>query len=252
MAKHTVFDPERDDPFILSRTAIDEFLKCQKCFYFKRRLGLKPPRLIPLTLAIATDAILKNDFDEVRQSGGQSHYVWETHDLNVHAFSHPDMEDWRNNFRGIRYLHEPTNQEITGAIDDVWERLDTGQLHVVDYKSTSKKDDPDIESGWGFGYKRQMEVYQWLFRKNGFDIHETGYFLYINGRKDTAFYDEETGGETVGRMLFRTTLIPYDGDTGWVDDIIYQCKDTLRSDEIPEGSEGCDSCRYFRERSEIE
>ena len=59
MAKHTVFDPERDDPFILSRTAIDEFLKWQKCFYFKRRLGLKPPRLIPLTLAIATDAILK-------------------------------------------------------------------------------------------------------------------------------------------------------------------------------------------------
>ena len=162
------------------------------------------------------------------------------------------MEDWRNNFRGIRYLHEPTNQEITGAIDDVWERLDTGQLHIVDYKSTSKKDDPDIESGWGFGYKRQMEVYQWLFRKNGFDIHETGYFLYINGRKDTAFYDEETGGETVGRMLFRTTLIPYDGDTRWVDDIIYQCKDTLRSDEIPEASEGCDSCRYFRERSEIE
>ena len=53
-------------------------------------------------------------------------------------------------------------------------------------------------------------------------------------------------------MLFRTTLIPYDGDTRWVDDIIYQCKDTLRSEEIPEGSEGCDSCRYFRERSEIE
>jgi hypothetical protein len=30
MAKDTVFDPERDDPFILSRTAIDEFLNGMK------------------------------------------------------------------------------------------------------------------------------------------------------------------------------------------------------------------------------
>ena len=251
MARHTVFDPDREDPFILSRTAVDEFLDCRKCFYLKRRLGLKPPRLVPLTLAIATDAILKNEFDEVRNSD-QSHYVWQTHHLNVSAFSHPDMEDWRNNFRGIRFLHEATNQVITGAIDDVWQSMETDQLHIVDYKSTSKKEDPDIESGWGFGYKRQMEVYQWLFRQNGFDVNEKGYFLYINGRKDTGFYDTGNDGETVGRMLFRTTLIPYDGDTGWVDDVIYQCRDTLRGDEIPEGSERCDRCRYFRERGEIE
>ena len=252
MAKHTVFDPDRDDPFILSRTAIDEFFECRKCFYLKRRMGLKPPRLVPLTLAIATDAILKNEFDELRQKEVQSHHVWQTHQLNVTAFSHPDMEDWRNNFRGIRYLHESTNLEIIGAIDDVWQSTETDQLHIVDYKSTSKKEDPDIESGWGFGYKRQMEVYQWLFRQNGFDIHETGYFLYINGRKDTGFYDSEPAGETVGRMLFKTTLIPYDGDTSWVDDVIYKCKDTLKSNDLPEGNENCDRCRYFRERGEFE
>ena len=252
MAKHTVFDPERDDPFFLSRTAIDEFLECRKCFYLKRRLGLKSPRMVPLTLAIATDAILKNEFDEVRGNEAQSHHVWETHELNVRAFNHQDMEDWRNNFRGIRYLHESTNQIITGAIDDVWERMDTGELHIVDYKSTSKKDDPDIESGWGFGYKRQMEIYQWLFRKNGFDIHETGYFLYINGRKDTSFYEDGRDGGTVGRMLFKTTLIPYDGDTNWIDDVIVQCRDTLRSDELPAGSSHCDNCRYFRERGEFD
>ena len=134
MARHTVFDPDREDPFILSRTAIDEFLDCRKCFYLKRRLGLKPPRLVPLTLAIATDAILKNEFDEVRNSD-QSHHVWQTHNLNVSAFSHPDMENWRNNFRGIRFLHEATNQEITGAIDDVWQSTETDKLHIVDYKS---------------------------------------------------------------------------------------------------------------------
>ena len=97
-----------------------------------------------------------------------------------------------------------------------------------------------------------MEVYQWLFRQNGFDVNETGYFLYINGRKDTGFYDTGNDGETVGRMLFRTTLIPYAGDTGWVDDVIYQCRSTLEGSDVPEGSENCDRCRYFRERGELE
>ena len=77
MAKHTVFDPNRDDPFILSRTGIDEFLDCPKCFYLKRRLGLAFPKSFPLTLAIATDAILKNEFDEIRRNRHQKHHVFQ-------------------------------------------------------------------------------------------------------------------------------------------------------------------------------
>ena len=252
MAKHTVFDPNRDDPFILSRTAIDEFLDCPKCFYLKRRLGLAFPKSFPLTLAIATDAILKNEFDEIRRNRHQKHHVWKENKLNVCTFSHQDLGNWRNNFRGIRYLHVPTNQLVFGAVDDIWQNLETNKIHIVDYKSTSKKADPDIESGWGFGYKRQMEIYQWLFHQNGFDVSEVGYFLYINGRKDTGFYETDQNGETVGRMLFKTNLIPYSGNFDWVDGILCQCKATLEGSTLPKASDHCDRCRYFSQRGQIE
>ena len=246
-----LYRPGCDKPFKVSRSKIDLFNKCPRCFYIDRRLGTGRPPGFPFNLNSAVDSLLKTEFDSHRKAGTQ-HPILESHGIDARPVAHAQLDDWRENFKGVQSLHEPTKLLITGAIDDLWQEPN-GDYVVVDYKATSKKDAMTaLDQDWHIGYKRQMEVYQWLFRKNGFDIHETGYFLYINGRKDTSFYDAETGGEMVGRMLFRTTLIPYDGNTEWVDDIIYQCKDTLKSEEIPEGSEGCDSCRYFRERSEIE
>jgi hypothetical protein len=72
----------------LSRSAIEQFIRCPRCFYQQRRLGLKQPSMVPLTLAVATDALLKNEFDAIR---GQdvAHAVWQQHGLNVRAYVHP-------------------------------------------------------------------------------------------------------------------------------------------------------------------
>ena len=80
-----------------------------------------------------------------------------------------------------------SSTEIFGAVDDVWENLDTGELHIVDYKSTSKQGESSIDVGWGEGYKRQMEIYQWLFREAGHTLSNTGCFLYVDGSKDGGF-----------------------------------------------------------------
>ena len=37
--------------------------------------------------------------------------------------------------------------EIFVAVDDVWQGLTSNGLDIVDYKSTSKKGNPNIESG---------------------------------------------------------------------------------------------------------
>ena len=179
----------------------------------------------------------------------QHHPVWDEFGLHVRAFSHEAMELWRNNFKGIRHLHEPTNLEIFGAVDDVWEHLETGELHIVDYKSTSKQGDPSIEGG-GFadGYKRQMEVYQWLFRKEGFEVSDEGYFLYVNGSKNGPFFSVEL----VGNMKFKTTLIEYEGDTSWVEPVIFGAKECLINDYLPDSGVDCDNCRYFNLRLALE
>ena len=142
---------------------------------------------------------------------------------------------------------------MVGAVDDIWEDINSKELYLVDYKSTSKKGDPDIETGWGSAYKRQMEIYQWLFRKNGFPVSDTGYFLYVNGIKgDNDFYSDHQGYEDVGFMEFKTTLISYTGNSDWVSDTLLRIKETLMDDKLPPANESWDENRYFYERLHVE
>jgi hypothetical protein len=229
----------------LSRSALEQHIRCPRCFYQQRKLGLKQPSMVPLTLAVATDALLKNEFDAIR---GQdvTHAVWAEHGLHVRAFAHPDIELWRNNFKGMRISH-PSGADVYGAVDDVWEDLETGELHIVDYKSTSKQGEPSIDVGWGEGYKRQMEIYQWLFRQAGHKVSDIGYFLYVNGSKQGGFYPDGTEGV----MRFATTLIPYVGKDSWVDGAVWAAVACVQSDQAPESGTDCDNCRYFNERSAL-
>ena len=50
------------------------------------------------------------------------------------------------------------------------------------------------------------------FLKNGFDVSDEGFFLYVNGIKgDNNFYYDHDGYQDIGFMEFKTTLIPYTG-----------------------------------------
>lgn len=37
-----------------------------------------------------------------------------------------------------------------------------------------------LDQDWQIGYKRQMEVYQWLLRQNGCTVSDIGYFVYCS------------------------------------------------------------------------
>ena len=66
MPRAKLFDPASEDTFPLSRTVLNSLCDVRDVFYLHRRLGVSPPKMIPLTLAIATDALLKNEFDAIR------------------------------------------------------------------------------------------------------------------------------------------------------------------------------------------
>lgn len=231
----------------LSRSALEQYIRCPCCFYQQRRLGLKPIPGIPLTLAVATDALLKNEFDAIRGTDSM-HPAWENVGVPLRAFSHPDIDSWRNNRQGVRALHS-SGTEIYGAVDDIWENRETGELHVVDYKSTSKQGNPSIDEGWGDGYKRQAEIYLWLLRQRGFPTSRTAFFLYVNASKQGLFYRQ---GTLDGEMRFTTTIIPYVGNDEWVDAAISRAVECLRGDRAPTPLESCDTCRFFVSRAELE
>jgi len=229
-----VYLPDSKDPFRLSRSKIDLFLNCPRCFYLDRRLGVSQPPGFPFNLNSAVDVLLKKEFD-IHRAKKTAHPLMKAYGILAVPFSHENMDRWRENFKGIEYYHQPTNLLIFGAVDDIWQSPN-GELIVVDYKATSKDEAVSIDADWQISYKRQMEVYQWLLRQNGFKVSRTGYFVYANGRRDKKAFD--------AKLEFDVTVLPYKGDVAWVESAIYDIHKCLNSGKIPSTHEDCDYCAY--------
>jgi len=229
-----LFDPADEKPFKVSRSKIDLFLECPRCFYLDRRLGVGRPPGFPFTLNVAVDKLLKKEFD-IHRAKKETHPLMAKYGIDAIPVHHEDLEIWRENFKGIRVLHEPTNLQISGAIDDLWVNPE-GEFIVVDYKATAKESEVNIDAEWQIGYKRQMEVYQWLLRQKGFKTSSTGYFVYVNGKTDRKAFD--------AKLEFDIKIIPYTGDDSWIPDTLLKIKDCLMKETVPLPGKGCEYCPY--------
>ena len=230
-----LYQPLSSKPFKLSRSKIELYMECPKCFYLDRRLGVGRPPGFPFALNSAVDSLLKKEFDLLRRNH-EAHPLMKKYGIDAIPAEHEMLDEWRSNFKGVKYLHPVTNLLISGAIDDLWQNTQ-GEYIVVDYKSTSKNEEIiALDKDWQKSYKRQMEIYQWLLRQNGYKVSDTGYFLYCNGRTDMERFD--------GKLEFNLTLIPYQGNDDWVEGIIGAVHGCLNSDVVPEASITCDFCAY--------
>lgn len=229
-----LFNPGAKESFWLSRSKIDLFLECPRCFYLDRRLGVARPPGFPFSLNSAVDTLLKKEFD-IHRTNQTAHPLMKAYGIDAVPFEHKKIGDWRDNFKGVQFHHELTNFIVSGAIDDVWINLQK-ELLVVDYKSTSKSGEVNIDADWQIGYKRQMEIYQWLLRRNGFKVSNTGYFVYCNGDTDKEAFD--------GKLEFDVRIISYVGDDSWIEKAVIDAHACLVNDNIPKASDNCDYCRY--------
>jgi hypothetical protein len=187
--------------------------------------------------------LLKSEFD-VHRAAGTPHPLLEAYGLDAVPAPHEQIDAWRENFKGVQFLHEPTNLIITGAIDDLWIDKDSSYI-VVDYKATAKKEPvKELNYGWQIGYKRQMEIYQWLLRRNGLQVSDTGFFVYCTGNPNAPAFD--------AKIDFDIHLISYEGDDAWVEPTIMQLHHCLNGDEIPAAGDDCDYCAFVDARREQE
>lgn len=241
--RNPAYQPGQKEPYKISRSKIDLFTQCQRCFWLDARLKIKRPSGPPFQINKAIDELLKKEFDAYRVKA-EPHPWMSDNQIKAVPFAHDDLDKWRYNFTGVSTLYKPANLHIFGAIDDVWVTPE-GELIVVDYKATSKNTEVSLDAEWQMGYKRQMEVYQWLLRQNGFKVSDTGYFVYTNARVDAdGFFD---------RVEFKTKIIPYTGSDEWVEPTIVKIKECLEADELPpvgkqvmKPSEPCEFCSYAR------
>lgn len=218
----------------LSRSKIDLFLQCPRCFYLDRKLGISRPSMPGFSLNNAVDILLKKEFDLLRKER-KPHKLMEQFGIKAIPFEHPDLDTWRENFKGKQYLHESTNFLITGAIDDIWINPQE-ELLIVDYKATSTEKEISLDDQYKQGYKKQMEIYQWIFRQSGFKVSDTGYFVFANAGKNRLKFD--------AKLEFTLSIISYKGDSSWVEPVIIKIKKCLDSNDVPHQSTGCEYCQF--------
>ena len=189
------------------------------------------------TLNSAVDQLMKKEFDLLRKNG-ESHELMKRYEINAVPFKHPDLKDWRDDYYkyvGACILHKYTNLEICGIVDDIWINEETKEILIVDYKATSTSRKISLDDEYKQSYKKQMEIYQWIFRKMGFKVSNTGYFLFANASRNRPKFD--------GKLEFEAEIIPYNGDDSWIDSAILEIKKCLNSDEIPAAGAYCEHCK---------
>jgi hypothetical protein len=236
-----LFNPKSGKPFKVSRSGIELYLECPRCFYLNHRHGIRRPSGPPFNINSLVDRLLKKEFD-VHRTNGSAHPLMQQYGIDAVPFQHPQIDEWRENFKGVRFHDQATDLIIYGAVDDLWVNS-AGEIIVVDYKATAKNGEVTIDADWQMAYKRQMEVYQWLVRRQDLTVSDTGYFVYCNGQDAEAFD---------GRIEFAVKLLPYTGSDDWVEDVLIALKGCLLSDAIPDKPPDCEFCGYAVARAEAE
>ena len=238
-SRKKLFDPSSKEPFPLSRSKLECWIKCPRCFWLDRRLGISPPGLPSMMLNRAVDELLKREFDAYREKA-IPHPLMLEHHIDAVPFRHPDLNVWRSNFKGIKLLHKPTNFMLGGAPDDIWVAPDK-ELFLVDYKGTaSSKDEPmTLDTEYRQAYKRQLEFYSFLLRGNGFKVSRRSFIVYAVANMNAPSLD--------GRLTFRLDLIEHLADIQWIEPSLPKVKETLMLDAPPPPAPDCELCGYVRE-----
>jgi len=240
--KSSFYDKKSDAPFKVSRSKLNNFLSCERCFYLDRVVGLKEPSMPGWALNSAVDELLKKEFDQYRRNQ-VPHPMMIKYNLDYVPFQHKDIDLWRNSLKGgISYLDEKTNLIIHGGVDDIWFDVKEKKLVVVDYKAQSTSYPVStgsyLNSEWHLSYKIQMDIYVHILRKMNFNVSDISYFYVCNGEKTNNIFGN--------KMDFKTTLVPYRTNTSWIENKLSEMKEVLNSDTPPDIIPTCEKCAYLK------
>ena len=228
----------------LSRSTVERYITCPRCCVLEKIYDIRSPSL-PFTLNIAVDNLCKNEFDYYRAKE-EPHPLFKKNSIDAIPFKHSEINNWRDIYKGIRYRSTKYQYDFGGAIDDVWQK-NNGELIIADIKATSRNNfnwnDTWNKYDYPKSYKRQLEMYQWLFKMNGFKVANEAYIIYFNGKKNENFFNN--------KLEFDSHVIKFNCSTDWVEQKIIETVDLLRSKTFPRPSKKCETCNYLKKRWDL-
>jgi len=217
---------------ILSPSSLNLLKDCPRCFWIQFNKGIKRPNGAFPSLPSGMDRVLKNHFDSFRDRGLLPPELQKLEGIKL--FDDVELlETWRNNRKGIQWVDEEGNI-LRGAIDNVLQK--GGKLIVLDFKTRGFPVKEDTHEH----YQDQLDIYNFLLRKNGFETENYAYLLF--------YHPKEV--EEDGDVAFHTDLVKVEISVENAEKIFMKAVEILKG-EMPECREGCEFCKWI-ERNMVE
>ena len=234
MWKKKLYVQNNLEPFPLSRTKLELYLDCRKCFYNDLIYGIRRPLGPPLVLNSAIHQIVTNEFDNYRIKG-EKHPIMNYEDFDMLPSNHTNLKLWRNPFTGIRHLDKRTNFNLYGSLDDLWIEKKKNEYLVVAYKITSKKHSLQYEN-INENYWRQLSFYKYLLKENNLIVSDIGFIIFLNAKKDVLSFNN--------RLSFEMNLFSKELNISWIKSSLENAFNILQSSSHPPPSSTCKYCQY--------
>ncbi|MEK6874701.1 MAG: PD-(D/E)XK nuclease family protein [Nanoarchaeota archaeon] len=136
------------------------------------------------------------------------------------------LKTWRSNFKGIQWNDKKGNL-FHGAIDNLLKK--GKKLIVLDYKTRGFPLKEDTHEH----YQDQMDIYNFLLRKNGYETEDYTYLLFYHPNQV----------EENGCVCFNTDLVKIKVNIKNAESIFGKALKVLEA-EIPAPSEECGFCKW--------
>lgn len=240
MSRKNLHIPGSGNVFPLSRSRLELFLECPRCFYLCCVCGVSRVPSPSFALNAAVDSLLKKEFDQCRRDR-RPHDAMTDAGLDAVPFDHQDLEVWRNVRRGIHHLHQETGLDLSGSPDDVWQMRVDRTLIVVDFKAKGRFNASPSTDLFSAAYWRQVAFYRWLMLQDGFVMNKQVALLYANARKDNSSLD--------GRLEFALHVHLQPADDAWIEPSLHAARACLDSYRTPEPAVDCEWCKYVTARN---
>jgi len=214
--------------FTLSPSTLNLFKECPRCFWLQFNKNIKRPASIFPSLPSGMDKILKEHFDKFMKKKQLPPELCELKGIELFD-DEEKLKIWRSNFLGIQYKDDEGNI-LRGAVDNILKKNE--KLIVLDYKTRGfalKEDTKDH-------YQDQMDIYNFLLRKNNFKTEDYAYLLFYHPNS----VDDE------GKVIFNKDLVKMQVNIKNAEKIF---KDAIKvlNGKKPKSSENCEYCKWCKE-----
>ena len=209
----------------LSPSALNLMKECPRCFWLAQHKVWKRPSGIFPSLPSGMDRILKIHFDKFMEQGKLPPELCDNGEcVDMKIFNDKEkMKIWQSNFKGIQFTDKDGNL-LRGAVDNIL--VKGKKLIVLDYKTRGY---PLKEDTAQFS-QNQLDTYNFLLRKNGYETEDYGFLLFYVPREVMA----------TGEVIFDAELVKMKVDVNSAESIWANAIKLLNEDCPSKYCEWCD------------